>query len=339
MAFIRLSRSAFFHNLDIIAHRAGSIDKIALVLKDSAYGHGLLEMAAMAKEYGVSRAVVRSDEEAQRLADYFPYILVLAEIPKTVSSRICYTVNSLETISRFPKGCRVELKVDTGMHRNGISMEELADAFGSAIRAGLKIEGVFTHFRSADALSSEWFWQYKFFDKVKKEAKVLALQYGLDELRFHSKNSAALFRSTSCDEAMVRIGIAAYGCLQMDRTLSQPALKPVLSLWAEKIMSRTLEPSQRVGYNGTYAALKTERVSTYDIGYADGLLRAASNSYVAPDGAALLGRISMDNTEFSSTDEKICIFQDANAYAKAAGTIGYEILVLLSSGIKREVVQ
>jgi len=338
MAFIRLSRKAFFHNLDIIAQRAGSVDKIALVLKDNAYGHGLLEMAAMAKEYGISRAVVRNDMEAQRLVDYFPYILVLAEIPKVASSRVCYTVNSLESISRFPKGCRIELKVDTGMHRNGISAQELADAFKSAIKAGLKIEGVFTHFRSADALSSEWFWQHRFFEDVKKNANALAVRYDLGKLRFHSKNSAALFRNASCGEAMVRIGIVAYGCLKMDRTLTQPDLKPVLSLWAEKIASRTLGPSQRVGYNGTYTASEPKRVSTYDAGYADGLLRASSNSYVTPGGAALLGRVSMDNTTFSSTAEKLCIFEDANTYAETAGTIGYEILALLSPHIKREVV-
>lgn len=339
MAYITLSRSAFFHNLDIIAQRTESVDKIALVLKDNAYGHGLSEMASLAKAYGITRAVVRSDAEARQLLSYFPYILVLADIPTAPSAQICYSINSLDAIERFPKGCRVELKVDTGMHRNGIDARELPAAFERSLQAGLKIEAVFTHFRSADTLSSEWFWQRKMFENVKKEAESLALKHGTEPLRFHSKNSAALFRSASCDEAMVRIGIAAYGCLQMDKTLTQPPFRPVLSLWAEKIATRTLQPTQHVGYNGTYTASESEQVSTYDVGYADGLLRSASNAYTSPDGSALLGRVSMDNTTFRSESEKLCIFDDANAYAEAADTIGYEVLVRLGSDLRREIVK
>ena len=73
MSYIELNKSAFFHNLDIIAQKTADKDKIALVLKDNAYGHGLLEVAEMAKEYGVSKAVVRTEHEAERIRDYFKY--------------------------------------------------------------------------------------------------------------------------------------------------------------------------------------------------------------------------------------------------------------------------
>ncbi len=338
MAFIQLSRQAFFHNLDIIAQRTESVDKIALVLKDNAYGHGLIETASMAKEYGIKRAVVRSVHEAGQLIDYFSYILVLAEIPLTASEQVVYTLNTLDDIEKFPLRCRVEIKVDTGMHRSGVASEELEQAFEKAVAAGLKVEGVFTHFRSADTLSSEWFWQMKIFDGLKERSAALAKKYGMEPLRFHSKNSAALFRAAPCDDAMVRVGIAAYGCLQMDTTLFQPELKPVLSLWANKVATKRLLPSQRVGYNGTYRAPMEQTVSTYDVGYGDGLLRAASNNdYVTPDKTALLGRVSMDNTTFHSEAETLCIFNDANVYAESAGTIGYEVLVRLTSHLKRKV--
>jgi alanine racemase len=337
MAYIELDRSAFFHNLDIIAQQTGSVDKIALVLKDNAYGHGLMEMSAMASHYGLSRAVVRNDHEAQMVSGYFDYVLVLADIPEMASDTIRYTVNTLEQISRFPEGCRVEIKVDTGMHRNGITVESLETAFKAASDAGLVVEGVFTHHRSADTLSSEWFWQKKQFETVKKKASELARQFGFEPLRFHSCNSAALFRDAAFDEDMARIGIAAYGCLQMDMTLTQPELKPVLSLYAQKIAERTLETDERVGYNGLFAAEKSMTVSTYDVGYADGMLRAASNGYTTPDGSALLGRISMDNTTFVSKDEALLIFNDANSYAEAAGTIGYEVLTGMRSHLTRTV--
>ena len=338
MAFITLSRKALYHNLDIIAQRTRSVDKIALVLKDNAYGHGLFEIAQMVSEYGIKRAVVRTQSEAEQLLSYFDYILVLADIPEEGNEKICYTVNSLEEITRFPKGCRVELKVDSGMHRNGIAAEELDEAFEAIARNALRLEAVYTHHRSADTLSSEWFWQKKNFEAVKIEAALLAQKHGFGLLRFHGGNSAALFRTENFEEDMVRIGIAAYGCLQMDITLDQPELKPVLSLWGEKITTRTLTPSQRIGYNGTFRADEVMKVSIYDVGYADGLLRAASDDYVAPNGTALRGRISMDNSVFASEEEQLLIFDNANDFAASAGTIGYEVLTGMRPHLKRQIV-
>ena len=335
MAYIELDRSAFFNNLDIIAQHTGSVDKIALVLKDNAYGHGLEPMAAMAAEYGVRRAVVRNSGEAERIAVWFDYILVLAEIPRTPQEKVCYTVNSFEELARFPKGCRVEIKVDTGMHRNGITLENLEAVVPEAREAGLQVEGFFTHHRSADMLSSEWFWQNAQFAAVRAAARGIAERFGFPAPRFHSCNSAALFRKGVFDEDMARVGIAAYGCLEMERTLPQPALKPVMALYAEKIATRTLEAGERVGYGGIYGAAEPLAVSTYDVGYADGMLRTASNNYTTPGGAALLGRISMDNTTFAATEERLLVFDDANSYAAAAGTIGYEVMVGMRPHMRR----
>ena len=335
MAYIELDRSAFFNNLDIIAQQTRGADKIALVLKDNAYGHGLSEMAEMASEYGISRCVVRNDAEARQVTGYFDYILVLAEIPQSVSEKVCYALNAMKQIPAFPKGCRVEIKVDTGMHRNGITIGNLEATFEAAAEAGLKVEGVFTHHRSADTLGSEWYWQKRQFEAVKTKARTLAEAYGFGKLRFHSCNSAALFRDEAFDDDMVRVGIAAYGCLQMDATLPQPALKPVLSLYAQKIAERVLQAGERVGYNGIYQADAQERVATYDVGYADGMLRNASNNYTTPGGAALRGRISMDNTIFSTTEETLLVFDDANVFATAAGTIGYEVLVGMRPHLSR----
>jgi len=342
MAYITISRSALFHNLDIIAQRTGSIDKIALVLKDNAYGHGLETMAKLASEYGVKKAIVRSIKEASQVADYFDYVLILADTPdesRTAGEKCCFAINALEQIEQFPKGCRVELKVDTGMHRNGIAPSELRTAFEAIKTSGLQLEAVFTHQRSADTLSSEWFWQKKAFSDIKEESIRLAEEYGLAPLRFHSANSATLFRDVSCSEDMVRIGIATYGCLQMDRTLQQPELRPVLALWGERVTSRSLTRGQRVGYNGIYAAEEDEIVSTYDVGYAAGLLRAASDRYVTPEGVRLVGRVSMDNSSFLTKEESLLIFDNVNRLAESAGTIGYEVLVNLSPELERKIVK
>jgi alanine racemase len=111
-----------------------------------------------------------------------------------------------------------------------------------------------------------------------------------------------------------------------------------MTLTAQKIATRTLHKGEHVGYNATFRAEKEMVVSTYDVGYADGLIRAASNNYQTPEGEALLGRISMDNSSFTGQREELVIFEDVNRYAEAAGTIGYEVLVGLHPEIKRVVI-
>ena len=334
MSYIELNKSSFFNNLDIIAQKTSDTAKIALVLKDNAYGHGLLEIAQMAKEYGISKAVVRREAEAEQIKGQFEYILILSPVfPVSNTADYNYTINSIEDIEKFPAKSRVELKVDTGMHRNGIPMDELEDAFKKIEAKKLILEAVFTHHRSSDTMSAEWFWQKKNFEAVKKRS----LAYK-KELRFHSSNSAALFRSSGCDEHMVRVGIAAYGCLQMDKGFNATGLKPVLCLYADKISSRRLAKGERVGYNATFEAEGDMDVSNYDIGYADGLMRSLSNNYRTPEGYALLGRVSMDNSTYKCSEQKLLVFDDANTVADFAGTIGYEVLTSLSASIARRII-
>jgi len=338
MATIQLSREAFFHNLDIIAQQTSSVDKIALVLKDNAYGHGLLEIAGLAREYGIGKAVVRTDAEAFEIREYFEYILVLADTPKQENPNAVYTANSLDDIKRFPKKTKVALKFDTGMHRNGICFKLMDEAIYQCREHDLELVDIFSHHRSADTLSSEWFWQKKNFEMAKKSALSLCEKYGYKRPRLHSSNSASLFRHNHFDEDLARVGIVAYGCLRMDKTLYQPDIKPVMSLWADRMSSQTLKMGQRLGYNATFEPTRLTQTSTYDVGYSDGLLRSASNQYITPKGYPLLGRVSMDNSSFGSIQDEICIFNDANSYAKAAGTISYEVLVGMRPHIKRVVV-
>jgi len=335
MGSIKLSREALIHNLDIIAHQVGTKDKISVVLKDNAYGHGAVLIAQAVSEYGVRRAVVRTEAEALEIIDFFDTILVLGDCPTHMNPKLSYTVNSLGEIGKFLPGARVELKIDTGMHRNGLAPQDLEKAFESMAQRGLVCIGVMSHFRSSEALSSEWFWQRRTFDEVKTKAAVLAARYGWT-LRFHISNSAGVFRSGECTDDMVRVGIALYGCMEMEKGFLVPPLKPVMSLWGNKIATRILKKGERIGYNGIYEAHDDEVVSTYDLGYANGLNRLASNRYTTPEGIAQRGRISMDNAVFASDKEELLIFDNANDYARAVGTIGYEILACLDKNLKRE---
>ncbi len=339
MAKIILNKSNYFHNLKIISEQAGSIEKVAVVLKDNAYGHGLVEISSMAKEFGIKNAVVRTVAEAKLIETFFDQILILADSKKkSYSHSFHIVINSLDDIAKLPKNTNVQLKVDTGMHRNGVSLKELEEAIHGIYEKKLNLTGVLTHYKSADELTCDFFWQRALFNQVKKEVMGICEKLFLPIPKFHSANSSALFRFKNFDEDLVRVGIAQYGYLETNTIFDNPKLKPVMSLWASKISTRTIKKNQKVGYGGKYLAKKDMKVSTYDVGYGDGFLRLnGETKYTTPKGYEILGRVSMDNISIDCEDDEVCIFNDVKKLAKIHNTISYEITTTLLPTIKKEI--
>ena len=334
MAFIRINKSNFYHNLNQIALKIGSIDKIAMVLKDNAYGHGILLMGKLASEFGIKHAVVRKRDEALLIDGLFESILILGDSIKN-DKKYSYTINTLSDITNAQQGAKVELKVDTGMHRNGIAMEKIDKALAMIAKQKLNLIGLMTHYRSADELSSELFWQQKNFEMVKSKIK----EAGFGNLRIHSYNSATSLRCKSFDESLVRVGIGAYGYNELPTPFDEVALRPVLSLYAQKIASRVVQKGERIGYGGDFRANKQMVVSTYDLGYGDGWCRGNNTRpYITSEGLAILGRVSMDFITLASDNVQVCIMDDAQKSAKQFDTICYEMTTALSKDIERMVV-
>jgi len=334
MAFITINRQNLHHNLNQIALKTGSVDKIAIVLKDNAYGHGLEIVAKLAKEFGIKHAVVKNIKEAKIIRELFETVLILNDT--IVKDEIySFAINTLSDIEKAQKGAKVELKVDTGMHRNGIEADELEEALFLIKKYDLDLVGVMTHFRSADELGSELFWQQKQFEAVKRKV----VESGFTNVRFHSHNSAAILRSKSFDEDMVRVGIAAYGYNELPSVYDDVELKPVLTLFAHRTATRQLKRSQRVGYAGDFEAVKDMTVSTYDLGYGDGWTRTDStNAYITAEGLPILGRVSMDFISLECEKEEVVIMDNAQKAAKHFGTISYEMTTALSKEMKRNIV-
>lgn len=330
MAFIKINKENFFYNLSQFTKKTGSKEQIAIVLKDNAYGHGLELMAQLSQEFGLTQAVVRTYQEAKRIKPYFEKILILGD--QAVQDEVCsFALNSLEDIDKAEQGSMVELKVDTGMHRNGITVEELEEALKRIEQRELILVGFMTHNRSADELSSELFWQQKTFQKIKE-----SISY--KSIRFHSFNSASALRLPCQNEDIIRLGIGAYGYSELPNIYETLDLKPVLSLWAKKVATRQLKKGQRVGYGGTYIAPRDMIVSTYDLGYGDGWMRSSSlEAFVTAENLPILGRVSMDYVSVESTKEEICIFDNALSAGKQLSTISYEIMTQLHRDIERVV--
>jgi len=303
------------------------------VLKDNAYGHGLKTMARLAHEYGIKEAVVISSAEAERIEGFFDNILILDDM---VSPRegFSFVLTELDRLKSVDPKADIELKIDTGMRRNGISMKEMDEAADIIRQRGLKLKGVMTHYRSADELGSGYWWQKKRFESVIR----FFHDKGFDGLRFHSCNSAALLRSSSFGEDLARTGIAIYGYSELPECFEGASLRPVMGLWAERVSTRRVAKGERVGYGGEFEALHDMVVSTYDLGYGHGWPRGdAKRPYRLPDGRPLLGRVSMDFISVEGDDEKICVMDDAKCAALHFGTISYEMTTALAADIERRV--
>ncbi len=344
MAYINLDFQAYKHNLEYLGSKLGGVHKLMIVLKDNAYGHGLTQMAPLAAACGVKRAVVKNAYEASEVSAFFEKVLILIEAnPEQAikDEKFIYACDDLSALERFASGVNIHLKVDTGMGRNGVRVSELELAFEKAKANKLNLEGIFTHFYGADMLGSDFYVQEQNYKKVKQYAKELASAYGFEHLIFHSKNSAAILRlNAEFEDDFARAGIASYGYTDMDESVGKYGLKPVLSLWAQKLSTRWLEFGDIVGYGGVFRAKEKMQVSSYDLGYGDGLFRFdGRGEYKLKNGKNLLGRMSMDCFSIEGDDKQVCVFDDARYLAKINDTISYEILARLCPNIKRVVLR
>lgn len=357
MPYLQIDSQKFLHNYQVILNTITpkNPDKIAIVLKDNAYGHGIQEIAALAQSVKIQNAFVKSVYEALQITPFFRHITILYPYSLPCDSlfkqalqnpKIYFCAFSLESLKNYPKNTQIELKVDSGMHRNGIAKEELAQAFDIVVHNNLKLKGIFTHNGFGDDLGSEFYTQNTEFLNIKQESLRLCMYHKIQRPRFHSLSSSGAFRIKNTykhlhqdlQDDLFRIGIAFYGYLCQDCAFYTPNLKPIAALFAQKISTLYLKIGSRVGYRGI-SALKQNNVSTYDIGYGDGLFRLREGMDIhSAEGFRILPRSSMDCISIESTQEKVCIFDDVRPLAHAFGTIPYEILTHLHAYIPKVVI-
>ena len=250
----------------------------------------------------------------------------------------------------------VHLKIDTGMNRLGTSLEALPRLCETLLACKyLTLEGVSTHFASAEVLDAE--------DACRQiqrfEAGLAILQsYGLQPALIHMGNSAAMSARPDTWKTMVRPGIALYGYSLAFTRDGEPAavaplpLRPVLS-WKTRVLTvKEVAAGEAVGYMGTFVTKARSRIAVLPVGYADGYPRLLSNRarvIVGGEYAPVVGRVSMDLTIVDVSqirgvavgDEVVLIGAaggksvDAVELARLCESVPYEILCGLSQRVLR----
>ena len=210
-----------------------------------------------------------------------------------------------EAARKAGKKAKVHLKVDTGMHRIGVAVNEEGIETAKSIfdLPEIEAEGIFTHLANADVK-----------DKTDACNQVSKFRTFISEMEKdgysftvkHCFNSAAAMEMEADDFSFVRIGISMYGVWpsdEMDRSLM--TLKPVLSLSSHIVYIKTLPEGSKISYGGTFVTTRETKVATVPVGYGDGYPRGLSGKgYVLLHGrrAPILGRVCMDQFMIDVTD-------------------------------------
>ena len=342
------------------------------VIKADAYGHGATPCAFSLEAAGAKWFGVTTTDEGMplRSAGIRSRILLMTgfwrgEEEEVVRQNLTATVwerwhvevlnQAAERLEAPPQP--IHLKIDTGMGRLGVTLDEVASMCRLIKRSShLALEGISTHFASSEVLDSP-------ITEVQKQNFNRALRIvkdeGLSPSICHMDNTGGVLAQPETWKNMVRPGIALYGYALRATRGGEPVpaksplpLQPALSWRTAVISIREFGAGQALGYNGTYTTTRTSRIAVLPVGYADGYRRGLSNRgrvIIRDAYAPIVGSISMDLTLVDVTeipgaevgDDVVLIGTsgtlkvDAIEIADLCGTVPYEILCGISKRVPR----
>lgn len=337
--------------------------EILPVIKNDAYGHGLLEVARALSEEKVYGFGIAEPFEAKilRKAGFIHPLILLSGfekdwLPHIRSLRITPTVTNFETLNwliefSLKKAVSFEfhLKVDTGMHRFGVLPEDLPKII-SKIKENpqLHLTGLMTHLASAETPEDDLFKrQIQKFEEIRK----YLIEQGFNPKFVHFCNSAGIIFYQGYKGNLVRPGIALYGSYPSPRARAYIKLKPVMTLKSKIVEIKVLKKGDSAGYGGTFKAKRKTILGLVPVGYGDGYPRVLSNkgfAVVRGIRVPIVGTISMKALYLELTDlespqrgEEVVLLGgereeiSADELAQLAGTISYELFCHLGRALPR----
>ena len=368
--WVEVDLSAIQSNARAIKAYAQGSSLIA-VIKADAYGHGVIPVAEALHEEAAMYAVATVGEavELRTAGIRKPVLMLFNALPAQVEAIADYQLTPsvyeptlCKALSRAAqvKGTlvKVHLDVDTGMNRGGIWYTEAVDFLKWLTSLeGIKIEGIFTHFATADeADKSHLHLQLDRFKLVLSSLSKLNLRPPI----VHAANSAAALTLPDAHFDAVRVGLSLYGVYPSPdvRETSPVSLRPALNWKARIISLRRSMPGEGISYGRTYIVDEPIWLATLPIGHADGYPRALSNRSEALIGGVRcqqVGLVCMDGTVFQIAaaneggvnlplnigDEAVLIGKQGDLeitvdqVAEKAGSISYEILTGIGKRISR----
>lgn len=352
-------------NVRNIQHNTKHPLHIMAIVKADGYGHGAVQVAEAAIKAGAPYLGVATLDEALQLRRHNISVPILVlgltrpqDVKLAVEHQITVTVFQKEWIEQAipllteENTLNIHLKFDTGMGRIGIRTKDEGKMVVDLIKRfpSFYVEGIFTHFATADELNLDYF--HKQYERF-KEVLTWINEWGLQPTYIHCGNSAAGIRFPEKAFNMFRLGISMYGLapsLEMKANLPVK-LKQAFSLKSKLTQVKHVPPNEGVSYGCTYKTTDWEWIGTLPIGYADGWYRyhSTNGGYVIINGekAPFVGRICMDQCmvklpyEMEVGAEATLISQVEGSgitmddIALRLGTINYEIPCMIGQRVPR----
>ncbi len=361
-AWVKVDLNALGRNLAHLRELVAPAAVLAVVKAD-AYGHGATAIARRLADDGVEALGVAFAAEgvALRRAGIATPILVLGPTHRTEPAAyrdhdLTPTISDFEGLTRWAEWCssnrvtqQFHLKVDTGMTRLGLDLDELPEAL-SRIRATRHLEliGLMSHLAEADEpANSANMVQARRFD----DALALLSEGERRRVTIHLANSAGSLYLEGVRHRMVRAGLALYGVDPVRDGATPVELEPVMRVEASVVSLRDVPAGVAAGYGGTWTANRASRLALIPIGYGDGYpWRLSERGEVLIRGrrARLAGRVSMDMLLADVTGSDVEIGDpvvllgdqgneriDAWELAERAATIPWETLCMFGRRLPR----
>jgi len=319
---ITIDLGALRRNAALLAEVAAPAELWAVVKAD-AYGHGALDAARAALEGGASGFCVATAPEGATLRAAFPAARVVVMSPLTTGedelARGAWLEVALSTPD-VPEGLDVHLKVDTGMRRWGMTLEEALSVPRD------RVVGVMSHLATADEPDDSFAR-----GQIERFAEVAAAFPGVPA---HLANSAGTLRFPEARFDAVRCGIALYGLSPFGDDPARHRLDPVLSWRSYVALAKTLASGESTGYGRRFVADRPTRIGVVPVGYGDGFRRGLTGTEVLVGEARrrVLGTVSMDSFAVELGEEPtgttVALIGDgvlAEEHARVLGTINHEI--------------
>ncbi len=362
-SWIEIDKSAIAHNTQRVMEIVGPDVELMAVVKANAYGHGAVAVSTTALLNGATYLGVASVNEAAELRDAAidAPILVLGYTPPwatplVVRHGLTITIYDLELARSFDRAAQqmnakinVHIEIDTGMSRQGLLPEQVTPFFRSLRNLkNLNVEGIFTHFSSADTDPDYTQDQLRIFNDTINPLKAAGYQFRY----IHAGNTGGALNYPESRFNMVRVGIGLYGLNPGPDIPLPDDFRPAMSWKTTIAQVKTFPPGTYVGYNKQYQTQGTERIAVIPVGYSDGFRRGPytwGNVLVNGQRAPIVGRVSMNHAMINVTDipdinigdEVVLIGEQgddqitADDIALQLGTNNYEVVSTILARVPR----
>ncbi|MCL4147572.1 UNVERIFIED_CONTAM: hypothetical protein GTU68_054425 [Idotea baltica] len=319
---LEISRSALRNNYDELSKLVAPA-KLMPVLKANAYGHGMIECAKIFTEMGATCFCVAYVEEAIALRNggVQGNILVMGglsgeQIDLFIEHDLDITASSVGKLQRIEvaskrlgKKARVQLKIDTGMHRIGVNYKRADSMIEEAASCkNCNFVGAFSHFAKAE--DPDLSYSKLQLQRFKDTLEVLEARLGdkLDEnFVRHISNSGSTLQFKEAHLDFVRPGLALYGASPNPHQEAPVALSPAMTIRSEVCFFKVVNAGSGVSYGHTWTATKDTQIVTIPIGYGDGFPRRLGNkasALIRGKRYPIVGRVCMDQCMIDIGDDK-----------------------------------